>query len=63
MSKKLYRSVSDRKISGVCAGVADYFNTDATLIRLIYVFITIFGTAIIGGVLFYFLCAFIIPSE
>ena len=63
MAKKIYRSRTDRKIAGVCGGVADFFNIDVTIIRLIYVFITIFATAIIGGVLFYFLCAFIIPNE
>ena len=35
--KKLYRSVDDRMISGVCAGIADYFDVDPTLVRLIFV--------------------------
>jgi phage shock protein PspC (stress-responsive transcriptional regulator) len=36
--KRLYRSVDDRMIAGVCAGIADYFDVDPTLIRLIFVF-------------------------
>ena len=35
--KKLYRSVDDRMIAGVCAGIADYFDIDPTLVRLIFV--------------------------
>ena len=35
--KKLYRSVDDRMIAGVCAGIADYFDVDPTLVRLIFV--------------------------
>lgn len=35
--KKLYRSVEDRMIAGVCAGIADYFDVDPTLVRLIFV--------------------------
>ena len=35
--KKLYRSVEDRMISGVCAGIADYFDIDATIVRLVFV--------------------------
>ena len=35
--KRLYRSVEDRMISGVCAGIADYFDIDATIVRLVFV--------------------------
>jgi phage shock protein PspC (stress-responsive transcriptional regulator) len=35
--KRLYRSVEDRMIAGVCAGIADYFSIDPTLVRLIFV--------------------------
>jgi len=35
--KKLYRSIEDRMIGGVCAGIADYFDIDATIVRLIFV--------------------------
>lgn len=36
MDKKLYRSLTDRKISGVCGGIAKYFGIDATIVRLIW---------------------------
>lgn len=35
MPRKLYRSKKDRKIAGVCGGIAEYFNIDATLVRII----------------------------
>lgn len=38
MAKKLYRSVKDCKIAGVCAGLADYFDIDPTIVRLLAVF-------------------------
>ncbi len=39
MSKKLYRSVEDSKIGGVCAGIAEYFEIDPTIVRLLAVFL------------------------
>ena len=36
--KRLYRSTDDRMIAGVCAGIADYFGIDPTLVRLLFVF-------------------------
>ncbi|MBC7707668.1 PspC domain-containing protein [Polaromonas sp.] len=36
MTKKLYRSTTDRKIAGVCGGLAEYFGTDATIIRILF---------------------------
>jgi phage shock protein C len=35
--KKLYRSRTNRRIAGVCGGLAEYFNVDATIIRLLFV--------------------------
>ena len=40
MNKKLYRSKNDKKISGVCGGIAEYFGIDATIVRLLWVNIT-----------------------
>ena len=42
MEKKLYRSRSDKKIAGVCGGLAKYFSIDVTLIRLAVVLLTLF---------------------
>jgi phage shock protein C len=41
--KRLVRSINDKKIAGVCAGVADYFDLDPTLIRLVWVLAFFFG--------------------
>ena len=59
MEKKLYRSVSDRKIAGVCAGLAKYLNIDPTIIRVIWALIALGG----AGILAYIICALIIPEE
>ncbi len=58
--KKLYKSRNDKKISGVCAGIAEYFGIDPTLIRLLWAVVTLFtiGTGLIA----YILCAIIIPE-
>jgi len=60
MNKKLYRSTTDKKLAGVCGGVAEYFGIDATLIRLGWALITLLGGA---GILVYIVCAFVIPEK
>ena len=60
MEKKLYRSRTDKKISGVCGGLAQYLNVDVTIIRLIWVLALLFAG---GGLLAYIICALIIPEE
>ena len=60
MEKKLYRSVTDKKLCGVCAGVAEYFNVDPTLIRLAWALVSIFAGA---GIVAYIVCAIIIPEK
>lgn len=62
MEKKLYLSDTDKKISGVCGGIAEYFSIDSTLIRLGWVFLLL-PTAFIGGIIMYFLAAAIIPHK
>lgn len=57
--KRLYKSSSDRKICGVCGGIAEYLGIDATVVRLIFV---IFGLMSVG-VIFYLLAALIMPGE
>ncbi len=60
MEKKLYKSNNDRKLAGVCAGIAEYFNMDPTIIRLGWVF----GTLLAGvGILAYIIAAIIIPNK
>ena len=58
--KRLYRSESSRMLCGVCAGIAEYFNLDPTLIRLAWVLFCALGGS---GVLAYILSAIIIPPE
>jgi phage shock protein C len=41
--KKLYRSQKDKKVAGVCAGLADYFNIDPTVVRIIFVVLLLPG--------------------
>ena len=60
MQKKLYRSTSDRKIAGVCAGISEYFRIDPTVIRVIWALASIF---IFAGVIAYVVCAFVIPEK
>ena len=59
MSKKLYRSLSDKKLAGVCGGIAEYFGLDATLIRVGWALVSLFGP----GILAYIICALIIPEK
>lgn len=58
--KRLYRSKHDRMISGVCGGFAEYLNTEAVLIRIAWVVITLFGGI---GLLMYIAALIIIPEN
>lgn len=59
MKKRLYKSTKDRKICGVCGGVAEYFDVDPTIVRVIYVVLSL---AYGGGILLYFICALIMSN-
>ncbi|MEA5078024.1 MAG: PspC domain-containing protein [Anaerolineaceae bacterium] len=43
-SKRLYRSVVNRQLGGVCGGLADYFNIDPTLMRVLFILGLFLGT-------------------
>ncbi len=58
---RLTRSVTDRKIAGVCGGLAEYLRIDATLVRLVWAVLSIVPGAIVGGVIAYLLAWFIMP--
>nr|WP_156816883.1 PspC domain-containing protein [Salsuginibacillus kocurii] len=60
--KKLYRSESDRKLAGVCGGIAEYFGIDATIVRVLAI-VSIFPLAVIPVLLTYIVLAFVIPNE
>jgi len=59
--RRLLRSLNDRKVAGVCGGIAEYFGVDATPVRLVWVILSIFGGAVIGGVIAYLVAWIIIP--
>jgi len=61
-AKRLYRSRTNKKISGVCAGIGDYFNIDPTVVRVAFVLLA-FISGIIPGILAYIVLALIIPEE
>lgn len=60
--KKLMRSRSDRKIAGVCAGMGHYLDLDVTLVRLVWVLVTILA-GIFPGVVVYVLAWIVVPEE
>lgn len=58
--KKLYRIENGKVISGVCGGIAEYFNVDYNLIRIIWVVLAF----MVGcGLLAYLICAIILPKK
>lgn len=59
LTRKIYRSKQDYILFGVCSGLADYFEVDPTLIRLIFIFLAIGGV----GILLYVILALIMPLE
>lgn len=59
--KKLYKSANDKLLAGVLGGFAEYFEIDSTIVRLIYVLISLFSAGF-PGLLFYIICAIIIPE-
>lgn len=60
VKKKLYRSRSERWLAGVCGGIGDYFNTDPTVIRVLFV---LAGLIMGGGLFIYLILWLIIPLE
>ena len=60
MDKRLYRSRSDRKIAGVCGGIAEHFGWDPTLVRLGWVLLTLMGGS---GVLIYLILWLVMPES
>lgn len=60
--KRLYLNQSDKKISGLCAGIADYLEVDVTVVRLIVLTAIIMST-VLPGLIAYFIAASITPKE
>jgi phage shock protein PspC (stress-responsive transcriptional regulator) len=61
--RRLLRSATDKKIGGVCGGLAEYFSVDATVVRLVWCVLSILFGAVIGGVIAYVIAWFIIPQS
>lgn len=59
-NSKLYRSKSDRVVAGVCGGLGKFFQVDSTIVRLIFILITVFGGS---GILLYLILWLIVPPE
>ncbi len=59
MDKRLRKSMSDRKLAGVCGGIAEYFGIDSTIVRLILVIFCLVGGS---GILFYIIAAIVMPD-
>ncbi len=62
MAKKLYRSQKQKMIGGVCGGLAEYFNVDVSLVRLLFVALALI-TALLPLGIFYIIAWIIVPTE
>ena len=60
MEKKLYKSNTDKKLAGVCGGLAEYLGIDSTIVRLILVLAVLFAGV---GVLAYIIAALVMPTK
>ena len=60
MTKKLYRSKKDRKIAGVCGGIAEYFDIDPIIIRLLTLILVL---SVGAGLIAYIIAWVVIPEE
>lgn len=59
--KRLMRSVTDRKIAGVCGGMADYFEMDASVVRIVWVLLAVFPIPL-SAVVGYFVAWLVMPE-
>ena len=60
--RRLVRPRAERKIAGVCAGLAEYFDLDVTLVRVLWLVITIFS-AVVFGIVAYVVAWIVMPEE
>lgn len=60
--KKLYVSDNDRKLSGVCGGIGEYFESDPTLVRLAWILMTVL-TGVVPGIIGYIVAAMVMPRK
>ena len=62
MKKKLYRSSKQRMIAGICGGLAEYFDMDVNIMRLLFVAISLLSV-LFPMVIFYIIAWIIVPEE
>lgn len=62
MEKKLYRSKEDKKLTGLCGGIGEYFGIDSTVIRVLVILASL-ATAIFPAVIVYFVISVIVPEN
>ncbi len=60
--KKLYRSSTDKMLTGVCGGLGEYFVMDSTVIRLVWALVVVF-TGFVPGILVYIVAAVVMPEK
>jgi Putative stress-responsive transcriptional regulator len=60
MEKRLYRSRNDRKLAGVCGGIAEYYGWDPTLVRVAWIVLTLLGGS---GILIYLVMWLVMPES
>lgn len=62
LSRKLYRSRTNKVIAGVFGGLGEYLDIDPTILRLVWILITAFS-GFLPGIIVYLLAALVIPRE
>jgi len=62
MEKKLYKSTTDKKIAGVCAGLAHYIGIDPTIVRVVFAVLSL-CTSGFPGLLIYIVLALVLPED
>lgn len=60
MKKRLYKKEDNNKLFGVCGGIAEYFDLDPTVVRIIWI---LFACCAGCGVLAYIICALVMPKK
>ena len=60
MAKKLYRSITDKMIGGVAGGLAEYFDIDSTLVRVLFIVVVFLGG---GGIVAYIILWIVVPQK
>jgi phage shock protein C len=61
-AKKLYRSLTQKMMAGVCGGLAEYFDIDVSIIRLIFIAIAL-ASALVPMFIFYIIAWIVIPTQ